>query len=1124
MTDNNTVTSNPGKFSNAGQFTNANSEYLSISDNADLSTGDIDFTVAAWVYMDTKAALRYIMAKAGAAGFREYSLNYYASDGVDRFEFWLSADGDNITAVRADSLGSASTATWYFVVAWHDSVANTINIQVNNGTANSVSYTSGTTDSSGQFNIGALNAGSFWDGRIDEARFYKRVLSPSERSLLYNFAPGPVGYWNFDERSGTTAYDRSGNSNDGTLTNSPTYTTGKFGAAIDFAGSNAHVTRADDADFDFADDADMTIEAYIKHNTASAQEIILSKYNEAGYKVIMESDGDITCALDYDSTWTPTDSATSTAATYDDNNWHHVACVKSGASSLSLYIDGVLIIQDTSITATNTLTNSDPLYIGINADGTSNDWIGQIDEPKIYNYARTQKQIIEDLNAGHPTGGSPVGTALGFWKFDDGQGTTAYDSGANRNNGTLTNMASPASVGISGWNPHGKFNKAISFDGVNNGANDYVDFGDLTYTESAATLSWSLWVNPNVLATQKCLFCKFQNTAAASKESWAIETGNSNSDAILVEISTDGNATQATGETPAGQLAVGRWTHVLVVFDGTATGNVNRLKIYINGVQQLLAFGATAVPATTQATTSNARAGASSDSTAARLFSGTIDEMKIYGAALTSNEVLIDYNRNQALNLGTLGVSISDAETASSSAATAYCVPGDTSTCNGPVGEWNFEEGGGTTANDTSGNDGTGTLTAGPNWTAGKVGKAVSFDGTDDYVSIGNTTPSQITSNLTMSAWINVTTLGNTVFFSKHGNATNRAYSFRINSTGNVVFEVSGDGVDANMDTVTGGSILSTGTWYFVTAVYIPSTSITVYINGVQDGVNTTGIPASIFNGAGILSIGARNGNTAFFAGKVDQARLYTFSKSVAQVAYDYNRGLPLGHWKLDECQGTSANDSSGNQYHGTITIGGGGTQTSAGTCSGSANEAWKDGIAGKFNYSLDFDGTDDYVSLVDLDFSTGGFSVSSWFKTSNASIQPVVRKRPTTGANGDIFMLILNTGNSECAIHDGASREVNTSGKNYLDGKWHNFVMSVDTSTIKCYMDGQLQGSITHDNSLTTNDVTWKIGGDTVGSSYFNGQIDEVKIFRYALTQKQIQTEFNQASAARFAPISGAP
>jgi RHS repeat-associated protein len=76
-------------------------------------------------------------------------------------------------------------------VAWHDSVNNTLNIQVNNGTVSSVSYTSGAMDTTYPLSIGAHSNGSYgFDGRIDEVVLYKRVLNSAQRSWLYNNGAG----------------------------------------------------------------------------------------------------------------------------------------------------------------------------------------------------------------------------------------------------------------------------------------------------------------------------------------------------------------------------------------------------------------------------------------------------------------------------------------------------------------------------------------------------------------------------------------------------------------------------------------------------------------------------------------------------------------------------------------------------------------------------------------------------------------------------------------------------------------------------------------------------------------------------------------------------------------------
>lgn len=91
---------------------------------------------------------------------------------------------------------------------------------------------------------------------------------------------------------------------------------------------------------------------------------------------------------------------------------------------------------------------------------------------------------------------------------------------------------------------------------------------------------------------------------------------------------------------------------------------------------------------------------------------------------------------------------------------------------------------------------------------------------------------------------------------------------------------------------------------------------------------------------------------------------------------YDYNKGAPLAHWQFDECQGSTAHDASGNNFHGTITPGASGN-TAAGTCgSGTSTEMWNDGTTGKINGSLGFDGTNDYISVANdsrLDVSSKG-------------------------------------------------------------------------------------------------------------------------------------------------------
>lgn len=177
-----------GKVANAIQLSQVNVQYLSIADNTDLSTGDIDFTLACWCYIDNLST-RVMMAKWNDdVNQREYFLATVSS----RFNLYVSSNGSAQTNIAANTLGVPATATWYFVVAWHDSVANTLNICVNNGAVDSTSYSSGVFDSTAGFKIGANRASAvnLWDGRIDEAAMWKRVLTGAEITDLYNAGSG----------------------------------------------------------------------------------------------------------------------------------------------------------------------------------------------------------------------------------------------------------------------------------------------------------------------------------------------------------------------------------------------------------------------------------------------------------------------------------------------------------------------------------------------------------------------------------------------------------------------------------------------------------------------------------------------------------------------------------------------------------------------------------------------------------------------------------------------------------------------------------------------------------------------------------------------------------------------
>ena len=229
LTDTNTVMSNTGiVYALARQYAAVTSEYHTrAGDDALLSIGDIDFTIAAWVWLSNVASNKPLVSKYNVAGSREYLLYY--SFGDDRFRFGVSNDGTATTFRLADTLGSPSSSVWYFIVVWHDSVANTVNIQVNNGGVDSAAHATGVFDGAFPFRIGSF-ASSYGDTIIGPTMFWKSaagaggVLTVAQRTALYNAGAGkhyyffdggapvslPADWWTVPGRTCVAAYQPKG--------------------------------------------------------------------------------------------------------------------------------------------------------------------------------------------------------------------------------------------------------------------------------------------------------------------------------------------------------------------------------------------------------------------------------------------------------------------------------------------------------------------------------------------------------------------------------------------------------------------------------------------------------------------------------------------------------------------------------------------------------------------------------------------------------------------------------------------------------------------------------------------------------------------------------------------------
>ncbi len=191
LTPANTPGNTTGKITNALDLVSASSQYLTIASNSSITTGDVDWTFTSWVNIKNKAAAYLLFGKGDALSFSNVEFELYYSFSSDRFYFRVS-DGSTYINLFANSFGSPSINTWYFVSIAHVASLSRIFISVNDGTVDSANIGAGAVPSStGPFRIGARgNATDFANARVCEVGFWKRALTSAENTEVYNAGSG----------------------------------------------------------------------------------------------------------------------------------------------------------------------------------------------------------------------------------------------------------------------------------------------------------------------------------------------------------------------------------------------------------------------------------------------------------------------------------------------------------------------------------------------------------------------------------------------------------------------------------------------------------------------------------------------------------------------------------------------------------------------------------------------------------------------------------------------------------------------------------------------------------------------------------------------------------------------
>ena len=504
------------------------------------------------------------------------------------------------------------------------------------------------------------------------------------------------------------------------------------------------------------------------------------------------------------------------------------------------------------------------------------------------------------------------------------------------------------------------------------------------------------------------------------------------------------------------------------------------------------------------------------------------------------------------------------------------------------LGLWHFNESTGQIATDYSGNanDGqlgstTGSDTNDPTWntTSQKFGaSALSFDGTDDYVTMGDKDVFSFADNkFTISFWMKANDTTSLIgVLGKRGSPWE--YSIHTNTAGTLTFYTwTSDGGNIVYPYLT-TTYDTSWTYYTFTA---DGTRAYLYKNGQLVSSSLKNSAYNLSNSTANFEIG-RGGDASgirYMNGSIDEVKIsnralspeeikqdaqyrpygvYTSSVMdlgstaptfnnfswheqgvrTSSIENDINTANLVAQWNFNETSGTTATSggSCGTSCNGTL-------NNFANTSSQDATPMSGWTYENRLEYGADgdgslmFDGTDDYVEVANnstYNFNTNdNFTISFWVNipttqtNTSAFENSIIEKWTNTGPYPFAIRLSNQTNTANGRIHvlryDGTNAPQLSSNRSVNDNQWHQVNFVKNGSTLYLYVDGTLENTaIDTTVSTTQNSANLTFGRRSGSDSYnFKGIIESPKIYSRALSADEINSNF-QAGNIEFQTRTG--
>jgi hypothetical protein len=479
------------------------------------------------------------------------------------------------------------------------------------------------------------------------------------------------------------------------------------------------------------------------------------------------------------------------------------------------------------------------------------DYAGLIDDVQIYNCALSEGNARYMAGLGNLEKPGYYGPCIVHYAFDEGAGGVATDSSGNGFDGAITDAA---------WTAVTADGSAACLD-FNGFGGNVLNTAIAPYLNNLGALSISLWVQSDLIDTDKG-FIMLADTGSDRHGMRYDAAGGSGGGDDVIKYGV--NTTGGSEEDESSQfLQTTEWQHIVMTWQ-SGTG----IRLWINGVPDSPSYDAAAVTGVLTGYTKLQVAKGSKDGAANASWDGRIDDVRIYDSVLTEGQIRYLAGAGDIL------------------APPSY---------QPLLGHWEAEG----NADDSSGNNNHGILLGDVTIVDDAVrGFVATFDGDGDAVNVGNNPLFNPTGNITVAAWINMTSWGGdwgNIIVGKRGEDGVGWQLRRYSSEQRLSWTTRGIGEDDNPASNLSPSL---NQWYHVAAVR-DGTQKLLYIDGkldstanVSDG-QITSCPHDVYIGA--RARGDNTGPENFFNGMIDDVRIYNAALTREQIMNLVGCENPIG-------------------------------------------------------------------------------------------------------------------------------------------------------------------------------------------------------------------------------------